>query len=169
MSRLRQNAVVKAISPYLPPINYITIHYAYIIVTCLVASVIFYVSSDPGRSITYTDSLFLVISAITEAGLNTVNLSQMTMFQQFILWLLIVMGGSIFVSISTLWTRKRIFKQRFRSVAKEQRGRRGRKALRRGGPDRGLDERKVDEPIDKSEFESRHSGKSYLSRDCSIV
>lgn len=30
----------------------------------------------------YTDALFLVVSAMTEAGLNTVNLSTLSTFQQ---------------------------------------------------------------------------------------
>jgi hypothetical protein len=33
--------------------------------------------------------VFLVVSAMTEAGLNTVNLSMMSTGQQFILWFLI--------------------------------------------------------------------------------
>jgi len=73
------------------------------------------------------------------------------------------MGGSIFVSISTLWTRKGYFKSHFIKVAKEHRGRRGSKVVRDVVADRELDaQRKIDEPIDKSEFESRHSGMSLL-------
>lgn len=157
--RVWQSDTRKSIASCLPPLNFITIHYAYFIFTCLIMSVVFYSTPNPRLSITYTDSLFLVISAMTEAGLNTVNLSQMSTFQQFILWFLIVIGSSIFVSISTLWTRKRVFKQRLRSVGRERRGRRGRRATREGAVDRGLDEhRKTIEPVDKSGFESRHSG-----------
>ncbi|RYP34167.1 hypothetical protein DL767_004394 [Monosporascus sp. MG133] len=52
--------------------------------------------------ISYVDSLFLVISAMTQAGLNTVNLSQMTTLQQVMLWLLIIIGSSVWVSIWTI-------------------------------------------------------------------
>lgn len=110
----------KQIRSYLPPLNFITVHYFYFIVTCLITSVIFWGASDPARSISYTDSLFLVVSAMTEAGLNTVNLSEMTTFQQVILWLLIVIGSSIFVSISTILTRKRVFESRFKHIVKLQ-------------------------------------------------
>ena len=68
----------------------------------------------------YTDSLFLVISAMTEAGLNTVNLSEINTFQQVILWILIIVGSSIFVSISTVLTRKRVFENRFKDIVKSQ-------------------------------------------------
>lgn len=71
---------------WLPPLNFITIHYAYFISVCLVSSLVFWGSSSPAWSISYTDSLFLVVSAMTEAGLNTVNLSQLTTWQQSLLF-----------------------------------------------------------------------------------
>jgi hypothetical protein len=164
------NEKVKRVAAHLPPLNFITIHYTYFIVTCLIASLIFWGSSNPSKSITYTDSLFLVVSAMTEAGLNTVNLSQMTTFQQIILWILIVIGSSVFVSISTVLTRKRVFESRFKHVVKMQKER---KRSRSGGRSAGSDvawareitaserldvQRKAAEPIDRSGFESRHSG-----------
>jgi len=163
---LKNSESMQKIKSYLPPLNFITVHYTYFILTCLLFSVIFYGSSDPKFSITYTDSLFLVISAMTEAGLNTVNLSTMTTFQQVLLWLLIVIGSAIFVSISTVLTRKRVFEQRFQHVVKRQReGRRERRRSFSAGRDRERpiitrlqEQRKVEEPVVKHEFESRHSG-----------
>lgn len=105
---------------FLPPLNFITSHYLYFISVCLVVSLIFWGTSDPGKSISYTDSLFLVVSAMTEAGLNTVNLSQMTLFQQILLFILIIMGSAIFVSISTVMIRKRVFEQRFQDVVRRE-------------------------------------------------
>jgi hypothetical protein len=117
---IQENETFKIIQSHLPPLNFITVHYIYFIGTCMVSSLIFWGSSDPSRSITYTDSLFLVVSAMTEAGLNTVNLSQMTTFQQIILWLLILIGSSIFVSIGTVLTRKHAFESRFKDIVKLQ-------------------------------------------------
>ncbi|KFY49332.1 hypothetical protein V496_10086 [Pseudogymnoascus sp. VKM F-4515 (FW-2607)] len=110
--------------PHVPPLNFITVHYAYFVVTCLVCSLIFWGASNPAQSVSYTDSLFLVVSAMTEAGLNTVNLSTLTSFQQTMLFLLILIGGSIFVSIGTVLVRKRAFESRFRHVVKLQKERR---------------------------------------------
>ncbi|KAB5566994.1 cation transport protein-domain-containing protein [Coniochaeta sp. 2T2.1] len=101
----------------LPPLNFITLHYAYFTVVPLIASVIFWGSSHPARSISYVDSLFLVVSAMTEAGLNTVNLSTMTTWQQVILFLLIMFGSTIWVSIATVLARKHVFEQRFKDIA----------------------------------------------------
>ena len=44
---------------------------------------------------------------MTEAGLNTVNLSELNTFQQFILFLLIMLGSAILVSIAVLQVRQR--------------------------------------------------------------
>ncbi|KAI0108855.1 TrkH-domain-containing protein [Nemania sp. FL0031] len=107
----------------LPPLNFITIHYAYFIVVSLVASLVFWGSSSPRLSISYVDSLFLVVSAMTEAGLNTVNLSQMTTWQQVLLWLLIIIGSSIWVSIWTVVVRKHAFERRFEEIVKRERQR----------------------------------------------
>ncbi|KAH6615415.1 cation transport protein-domain-containing protein [Chaetomium sp. MPI-SDFR-AT-0129] len=109
---------------WLPPLNFITIHYAYFITVCLISSLIFWGSSSPAQSISYTDSLFLVVSAMTESGLNTVNLSQMTTWQQIMLFLLIIFGSSIWVSIWTIMARKHVFEKRFRDVVRAEQMRR---------------------------------------------
>ncbi|KAJ2978189.1 hypothetical protein NUW58_g7571 [Xylaria curta] len=96
---------------------------AYFIAVSLLASLVFWGSSNPGFSISYVDSLFLVVSAMTEAGLNTVNLSQMTTWQQVLLWLLIIIGGSIWVSIWTVLIRKHAFERRFQEIVKKERQR----------------------------------------------
>ncbi|EQB56524.1 hypothetical protein CGLO_03467 [Colletotrichum gloeosporioides Cg-14] len=111
------------IRSFLPPLNFITLHYAYFIGTSLLASAVFYASSNPRGSISYVDALFLVVSAITEAGLNTVNLSQMTVWQQVMLWLLIVVGSTIWVSIWTVLARKHVFEKRFREIVEAERER----------------------------------------------
>lgn len=113
-----------SIRSYLPPLNFITIHYAYFIVVCLISSAIFWRSSDPAFSISYTDSLFLVVSAMTEAGLNTVNLSTLTTWQQTMLFLLIMLGSTIWVSIWTVLARKHVFEKRFESIVRAERIRR---------------------------------------------
>ena len=150
------------IRAHLPELNFITLHYLYFIGVCLVASLIFYGSSKPDYSITYTDSLFLVISAMTEAGLNTVNLSTMTTFQQMILFFLILIGSAIWVSIFTVLTRKRYFESRFKDIVKRQKDarrthRRSMSEIRDRPASRVDEARKVAKPADNSAFEGRHS------------
>ncbi|KAM0127297.1 hypothetical protein ACHAP3_008865 [Botrytis cinerea] len=130
--------VMRCLSPILalfPPLNFITIHYTYFIVTLLITSLIFWGSSNPSKSISYVDSLFMVTSGMTEAGLNTVNLSTLTTFQQVILWLLIVVGSAIFVSVATVRTRKRAFEVRFGEVVGRYKEERRRERMRSGSRD----------------------------------
>lgn len=113
--------IFRPITVHLPPANFITLHYAYFIGTCLLSSIIFWGSSTPPRSISYTDSLFLTVSAMSLAGLNTINLSQLNTWQQFILFFLIMLGSTIFVSIAVLTVRQRAFEGRFKTIVEEQR------------------------------------------------
>jgi len=167
---MKKNETLTRIKAHLPPLNFITIHYTYFLTVCMITSLIFWGASDPALSIGYTDSLFLVVSAMTEAGLNTVNLSQMTTFQQFLLWFLILIGSSIFVSIGTVLTRKRVFESRFKGIVAKQRDAKYRRRsmsvgsgigfrMREGTmEDRLKEQRKDAEPVDRSGFEGRHSG-----------
>jgi hypothetical protein len=55
-----------------------------------------------------------------QAGLNTVNLSQMNTFQQWLLWMHILGGSAIFVSIFVIHVRKKAFEKRFGAILKAQ-------------------------------------------------
>ncbi|TKA61557.1 hypothetical protein B0A49_07272, partial [Cryomyces minteri] len=109
----------RSIRSHLPPLNFLTIHYAYFIATCLVSAIIFWGSSTPSRSVSFTDSLFLTVSAMTLAGLNTVNLSTLNTFQQFLLFLLILLGSAIFVSAFVVHVRRRAFENKFKIIIEE--------------------------------------------------
>lgn len=112
--------VWRSIIVHLPPRNFITLHYLYFIGTCLVTSVIFWRSSTESKRVSYIDSLFLTVSAMTEAGLNTVNLSELNSFQQSILFVLIILGSAIFVSLLVVHVRRSAFETRFRRIVEDQ-------------------------------------------------
>ena len=61
---------------------------------------------------------------MTEAGLNTVNLSALNTFQQIILFLLIITGSAIFVSEATVHVRRKAFERRFKTIIDEKRANR---------------------------------------------
>jgi hypothetical protein len=54
--------------PHLPDVTFITLHYLYFIAAGLISAIIFWGSSTPAKSVSFTDSLFLCVSAMTEAG-----------------------------------------------------------------------------------------------------
>ncbi|OTA62870.1 TrkH-domain-containing protein [Hypoxylon sp. EC38] len=121
------NAITRAAKPYLPPVNYITLHYAYFIFVTIVATLIFWGSSVPAYSVGWWDSMFLVVSALTATGLNTVNISQLTTFQQVELWILMMIGSQVLISYVTIAFRKHIFEKRFEDIVKMEREKRKKK------------------------------------------
>lgn len=105
----------------LPRPNFIRLHWTYFIFMSLFFSVIFNVSSKPHEHVAYIDSLFLVIAAMTQCGMNTVNLSSLNTFQQCVLALLIICGNQISISAVVVWVRKRAFEKRFEQAAELER------------------------------------------------
>ncbi|QGA21251.1 hypothetical protein EYB26_008961 [Talaromyces marneffei] len=118
--------VIRAHRPRLRP-RFLTIHYTYFIGMCMLTSVIFWGASTPARSVRYIDALFFAVSAMTETGLNTINLSTLNMFQQVILCFLSIVGSTIWVSIAIVLVRRRAFEKRFSDIVEEQRRPRNRK------------------------------------------
>lgn len=116
----------------LPPINFITIHYTYFITTCLISAIILWGSATPAHSLAFIDALFLAVSAMTLAGLNTVNLSTLNTFQQFWLFLLIILGSAILVSSVVVGVRRAAFEKKFKDIFESRKHRRERSWSRRG-------------------------------------
>ena len=56
---------------------------------------------------------------MTLAGLNTINLSELNVFQQFILFALTLLGSAILVSIVVVHVRKKAFERTFKSAFKD--------------------------------------------------
>jgi len=58
-----------------------------------------------GSKLRYIDALFLCASAMTTTGLTTVNLGDLTAFQQSIFLVLMLVGSIVFVSMFTVIVR----------------------------------------------------------------
>lgn len=127
----RLEKVVMLLRNWLPPLNYITIHYAYFLGVTFASSLIYWGSSSTFNAVDYVDSLFLVTSAITNTGLNTRNLSETTTWQQVQLWFLLMIGSPIWVSFWTVLVRKHAFERRFDDIVQRERQRRKEAAEKR--------------------------------------
>ncbi|KAI6381445.1 hypothetical protein MCOR25_001141 [Pyricularia grisea] len=125
----RWAGICRAIKPYLPPVNFITVHHAYFIFIGLIVSAIFFALADREefKTLSFVDSWFLIMSAFTGSGLNTVNLSELVVAQQAILFVMMVIGSPVLVSLFTIWFRVRIFEKRFDRIVEAERERRRRK------------------------------------------
>ncbi|KAE8554261.1 hypothetical protein EYB25_002799 [Talaromyces marneffei] len=107
---------IRRMANLLPPLNFLTLHHSYFIAMGLLWSLIFWATASPAQSVSYIDALFLCVSAMTGAGLNSINLSTVNSFQQAILFGLIILGHPILISSTVLFVRKRAFETRFRSI-----------------------------------------------------
>ncbi|KXT05636.1 hypothetical protein AC578_5567 [Pseudocercospora eumusae] len=149
----------------LPPLNFITIHYAYFVLTCLISAIILW-AADSNRELRFIDALFLAVSAMTLAGLNTINLSTLNTFQQFWLFLLIIIGSAVLVSAFVVQIRKRAFETKFKDVVTKERQRRierrsrsrSRAGSRRGRPDSQEDHQDLVQAVDTAQDVSADIG-----------
>ncbi|KAK3302795.1 cation transport protein-domain-containing protein [Chaetomium strumarium] len=119
----------RKIRPYLPPVNFITVHYAYFILSCLFFALVFWgTGSSASVEIGFLDSLYLSMSALTSTGLNTVNVSQMSTGQQVVLFLAMLLGHPVLISLWTVLFRRHVFEKRFRAIVRAERERKLRAA-----------------------------------------
>ncbi|KAL5049610.1 hypothetical protein BDW71DRAFT_175098 [Aspergillus fruticulosus] len=109
--------ISSVISTLWPPFNFLTLHYTYFIVVSLISSLIFWGASNPRRSVSYTDALFMCVSAMTGTGLNSVEASTLTTFQQVVMFVLLMLGHAILISITVLHVRKRAFQHKFKGIS----------------------------------------------------
>ena len=93
--------------------NFYRVHVLYFLLTIILGSIIMYGSGINGNSddaealfrLRYIDAIFLCASAMTAAGLNSVNLSYLTAFQQSVLFVLTLLGNVTVVSNAVIWIR----------------------------------------------------------------
>lgn len=93
--------------------NYFRVHMLYFVFMTLFWSAIMYASNPKDHYVPYTDCLFLCASAVTVTGLVTVPVSQLTLWQQIILFCLASCGNLVIVSTTTVLVRRHWFAKRF--------------------------------------------------------
>ncbi|KDR75691.1 hypothetical protein GALMADRAFT_248309 [Galerina marginata CBS 339.88] len=96
-------------------LNFYRIHLLFFTFTPLIFSGIFYASN--GRyKISYVDSLFNCVSAMMVCGLATINLSQLTGFQQALLFFLMCIGNPVVVSWVIVYMRRHFIAKKFEHI-----------------------------------------------------
>lgn len=96
-----------------PPINFITLHYAWIIFAGLLALVVIY----PYGNVSAIDAWFFGASASTESGLNTVDVKDLKLYQQLYLYAIPIITNLGFVNIIVVAVRLMWFEKRFKAAA----------------------------------------------------
>ncbi|EPX75241.1 potassium ion transporter Trk1 [Schizosaccharomyces octosporus yFS286] len=111
-----------------PNFGFLAIHYSYIIVLVIISSVLLFTG---GAKISYTDALFLASSSVTQTGLNTVNLVDLTTWQQFVIFFFPIVSVPIWMHGAISFVRLYWFRRKFRYVIKQNRTRRYQRNARR--------------------------------------
>ena len=96
-------------------LNFITLHYTYIIAVTLLCSIIVY----PGGQLSYTDALFFSAGSATQSGLNPLDLNKLHTYQQVFLWLGSMVANPIVVHSFLVFVRLYWFEKRFQNVVRE--------------------------------------------------
>ncbi|KAJ5795288.1 hypothetical protein N7457_001887, partial [Penicillium paradoxum] len=98
-------------------LNFIFLHYAYIISWAIIGSIIVY----PGGNIDYIDALFQAAGAATQSGLNTVDINGLWLYQQIVLYLITCLCTPIFIHSALVFIRLYWFEKRFQHVVQDAR------------------------------------------------
>ncbi|KAJ8108480.1 hypothetical protein OPT61_g8143 [Boeremia exigua] len=97
--------------------NFITLHYTYILVMTIIGSVIMYGS----KNMSYIDALFFASGAATQSGLNTIDVNTLHLYQQVAVMLITCLCTPIFINTFVVFIRLYWFEKRFQDIVLEAR------------------------------------------------
>ncbi|KAK9376381.1 cation transport protein-domain-containing protein [Lipomyces chichibuensis] len=97
--------------------RFIIFHAIFIMASAIIGSIMIY----PRGNIKYIDALFLAAGASTQAGLNTVDLNDMTLWQQVVLYIIPAFTNPIIISTFVVFLRLYWFEKAFKDIAQKSR------------------------------------------------
>ncbi|KAK6339309.1 low affinity potassium transporter [Orbilia javanica] len=109
-SKIDWPAFLELVRP--PKLNFITLHYFYIIGCAIVGSILLF----PLKNISYVDCLFFATGSSTQSGLNTVDLNTLTTYQQVVLILVPWITNPIIINTGVVFIRLYWFEKRFETI-----------------------------------------------------
>ncbi|KAL2368673.1 potassium ion transporter, variant [Blastomyces gilchristii SLH14081] len=96
-------------------INFLSLHYAYIIVCALACSIVIY----PNGNMRYIDALLFGTGSATQSGLNPIDLNLLFTYQQVGLWFVSMITNPIVIHSFVVFMRLFWFERRFQHVVRE--------------------------------------------------
>ncbi|KAL4916719.1 cation transport protein-domain-containing protein [Aspergillus aurantiobrunneus] len=97
-----------------PRINFISLHYAYIILMGVLGVIVLY----PHGNLRAIDAYFFGASASTESGLNTVDVKSLRLYQQLYLYFIPIFTNLGFINILVVVVRLHWFEKRLKATGK---------------------------------------------------
>lgn len=117
------DTVVRALKSAVPNVlltgqlNFITVHYIWIMGNAFFFSIIFWAMRD----VDYVDALFFCSGAATQSGLNTIDVNLLKTGQQVVLYLIAMWCNPIVIHSSVVFVRLYWFEKRFKDVVQSTR------------------------------------------------
>ncbi|KAK3698068.1 low affinity potassium transporter [Vermiconidia calcicola] len=96
-------------------LNFILVHYIYLIFLGLAGSIILYGSG----SIPYIDAIFFGVASATQSGLNVIDLNEMKLYQQITMFMVANITNPIFINTAVVFVRLYWFEKRFQHIVKD--------------------------------------------------
>ena len=103
-----------------PRLNFIWVHYSYLIGLTIIGSVMLY----PAGGMAYIDALFFGAGMATQSGLNTLNVNDLSTYQQIVMMLVACIANPIFINTCVVFVRLYWFEKRFKHIVEEIRSQR---------------------------------------------
>ncbi|KAF8608135.1 TrkH-domain-containing protein [Ceratobasidium sp. AG-I] len=113
------NVVTRTWSDFYESLNFFRLHVLFFTFTPVIFAAIFYAANGL-YPVSFIDALFNCISAMTVTGLATVDLSQLTGFQQGLLFVLMCIGNPVAVSWLIVYVRRRFFRNELSHIISEE-------------------------------------------------
>jgi Trk-type K+ transport system membrane component len=98
-------------------IHFLELHYLYIFVLIFIMSGLYY--CEPDTNWAYIDALFMATTGITDTGLNTIAMSDMSTYHMILLFLSSFLGCHVIISFYVVMVRRYYFSKRFEEELKE--------------------------------------------------
>ncbi|KAK6354710.1 low affinity potassium transporter [Orbilia brochopaga] len=123
--------------PRRPRLNFITLHYLFIVGFCIVGSIMLY----PIKNMAYVDALFFASGASTQSGLNTIDINQLKTYQQIVLMMISWFTNPIVINTGVVFIRLYWFEKRFDTIVESSRAFVSRRTMsRRKSESEGVDD-----------------------------
>ncbi|KAF7724505.1 hypothetical protein EC973_000956 [Apophysomyces ossiformis] len=95
-------------------VHFLELHYSYIAFMILISSALYY--CEPGTNFAYIDVLFMATTGVTNTGLNTINMSDLSNWQLTLLLLNSFFCSHIIISFFVVMVRRYYFSKRFEDI-----------------------------------------------------
>lgn len=109
--------VPTSIRPRRPQLNFITVHYLYILAMTIFGSILLF----PAGGMAYIDALFFAAGMATQSGLNTIDINNLNTYQQVVMMLVTCFCTPIFINTVVVFVRLYWFEKRFEHIVKDLR------------------------------------------------